>query len=73
MNHTGCRVKATQQMNKMDLDNKISFISGFTLTSVWTLTLYELTMALILGIIGGFGGMFGKWLFKKLGWFGQTK
>jgi hypothetical protein len=57
----------------MGLDNKISFLSGFTLTSIWTLTLYELTMALILGIIGGIGGIVGKWIIRKLGWFGQDK
>ena len=57
----------------MDLDNKISFLSGFILTSMWTLTLYELTMALLLGIVGGMGGMIGKWIIKKLGWFGQTQ
>ena len=57
----------------MDLDNKISFISGFTLTSIWTMTLYELTMALFLGIIGGIGGIVGKWIIRRLGWFGQDK
>ena len=48
------------------LDNKISFISGFVFTSVWTVTLYELTMALLLGVVGGFGGMFGKWMWNKI-------
>ena len=51
----------------MGLDNKISFISGFTLTSLWTMPLYELSMALALGIIGGLGGVFGKWIGYKLG------
>lgn len=50
----------------MDLDNKISFISGFTLTSVWTMPLYDLTMALVLGIVGGFGGMIGKFIWNKI-------
>ena len=50
----------------MDLDNKISFISGFTLTSLWTMPLYEMGMALILGIIGGFGGLVGRAIFKKI-------
>jgi len=50
----------------MDLDNKISFFSGFTLTSMWTLPIYDLTMALILGVVGGFGGMFGKWIWKQV-------
>jgi hypothetical protein len=50
----------------MDLDNKISFISGFTLTSLWTMPLYDMGMALILGMIGGFGGLVGRLIFKKL-------
>ena len=50
----------------MDLDNKISFISGFTLTSLWTMPVYEMGMALILGIIGGFGGLVGRALYRKI-------
>ena len=42
------------------MENKISFISGFTLTSIYTMTLYEFGMALLLGIIGGVGGVIGK-------------
>ena len=53
----------------MGLDNKISFISGFTLTSLWTMPLYELGMALLLGLIGGIGGVVGKWIVYKTGWF----
>lgn len=48
------------------MEHKISFISGFTLTSLWTMPLYDMGMALILGIIGGFGGLIGRWIFKKL-------
>jgi len=51
-------------MNNMD--NKISWISGFTLTSIWTMPLFEMGMALLLGIIGGFGGMIGKWVWNKI-------
>lgn len=57
----------------MNLDNKISFISGFTLTSIWTMTLYEISLAFFLGIVGGIGGLIGKWIIRKLGWFGQDK
>lgn len=57
----------------MDLDSKVSFLSGFVLTSIWTMPLYELGMALLLGIIGGMGGIIGKWIIRKLGWFGYTK
>lgn len=53
----------------MDLDNKISFISGFSLTTLWTMPLYELSMALLLGLVGGIGGVLGKWIIYKLGWF----
>lgn len=49
----------------INLDNKISFISGFTLTSLWTMPLYEMGMALILGIIGGFGGLLGRAIYRK--------
>ena len=55
----------------MDLDNKISFISGFTLTSLWTMPLYELSMALLLGLVGGIGGVIGKWIIYKTGWFNK--
>lgn len=42
------------------MENKVSFFSGFTFTSIYTMTLYEVGMALILGIIGGVGGVIGK-------------
>tara|TARA_R110000822_G_scaffold11381_1_gene41692 strand:+ start:1617 stop:1781 length:165 start_codon:yes stop_codon:yes gene_type:complete len=42
------------------MNNNFSFLSGFTLTSLWTMSLYEIGMALFLGIIGGLGGMLGK-------------
>ena len=51
-------------MNNMD--NRLSFFSGFTLTSIYTMPLYEVTMALFLGIVGGFGGMIGKWIWNKI-------
>ena len=55
----------------MNLDNKISFISGFSLTTLWTMPLYELSMALLLGLVGGIGGVIGKWLIYKTGWFNK--
>jgi len=51
------------------LDNKISFISGFALTSIWAMPIMELAMALLLGLVGGIGGVVGKWVIYKLGWF----
>ena len=56
-------------MNNMD--NKISFFSGFTITSLWTLPIMEIGMAFLLGLVGGIGGLVGKWIMKKLGWFGK--
>jgi hypothetical protein len=42
------------------MENKLSFFYGFTFTSIYTMSLYEIGMALLLGIIGGFGGVIGK-------------
>ena len=42
------------------MNNNLSFFSGFTFTSIYTMTLYEVGMALFLGIIGGVGGVLGK-------------
>ena len=58
-------------MNNMD--NKISFFSGFTITSLWTMPVMEIGMAFLLCIVGGIGGLVGKWLVRKLGWFGDNK
>ena len=52
-----------------NLDNKISFISGFGLTSLWAMPIMEISMALLLGVVGGLGGVFGKWIGYKLGLF----
>ena len=54
-----------------NLDNKISFISGFTITSLWTMPIMEIGMAFLLGLVGGIVGLVGKWIMKKLGWFGK--
>jgi hypothetical protein len=56
----------------MNIDSKISFFSGFTLTSLWTMPLMEVGMAFLLGLVGGIGGLVGKWIMKKSGWFGQS-
>ena len=50
----------------MDLDDKVSFISGSTFTVMMTAPLYELGMALLLGLVGGFGGVLGKHIYYKL-------
>ena len=48
----------------MTIDNKVAFISGFSFTTIYTMTIYEIIMALLLGIVGGFGGMVGKYIYN---------
>lgn len=50
----------------MDLDNRISFIGGFIFTSMMTITLNDILMTSVLGLIGGFFGLAGKELFYQL-------
>jgi len=53
------------------MNNNYSFLSGFTFTSIYTMTLYDAGMALFLGVVGGIGGMLGKELYywvKKKKW-----
>lgn len=53
------------------MNNNFSFLSGFTFTSIYTMSLYEVGMALLLGIIGGIGGVLGKEIYyyiKKNKW-----
>ena len=57
----------------MNIDNKISFFSGFTLTSLWTMPLMEIGMAFVLGLVGGVGGLLGKWIMNKTGWFKKNE
>lgn len=44
----------------MTMDNKISFIAGWFLTAATTVTAIGLFKAAILGLVGGFFGLFGK-------------
>lgn len=50
----------------MTIDNKVAFISGFSFTTIYTMTIYEIIMALLLGIVGGFGGMVGKYIYNRI-------
>ena len=59
--------------NMTNLDNKISFISGFGLTSLWAMPIMEVAMALLLGLVGGVGGVVGKWIVYKTGWFKRNE
>lgn len=47
----------------MDMDNKISFIAGWALTTATTITVMGLFRAAILGLVGGVFGLFGKELY----------
>jgi hypothetical protein len=44
----------------MNIDNKIGFIGGWILTTASTITLMGAFKAALLGLIGGFFGLFGK-------------
>jgi len=44
----------------MDIDQKISFIAGWTLTTVTSINLMGIFQAAIVGLVGGFFGLFGK-------------
>tara|TARA_R110001606_G_scaffold399038_1_gene580075 strand:+ start:2525 stop:2698 length:174 start_codon:yes stop_codon:yes gene_type:complete len=48
------------------IQQKISFICGFLLTSLWTMPLMEISMAFILGLVGGVGGLVGRLIFNKI-------
>ena len=50
----------------MGLDNKISFISGFTFTAISTVSLMGVAQAAMIGLVGGFFGLLGKELFYYL-------
>lgn len=42
------------------MDNKISFIAGWMLTTATTITAMGLFKAALIGLVGGFFGLFGK-------------
>ena len=50
----------------MGLDNKISFISGFTFTALSTVSLMGVAQAAMVGLVGGFFGLVGKELYYLL-------
>lgn len=45
------------------MDNKISFIAGWLLTTATTVTAMGLFRAALIGLVGGFFGLFGKELY----------
>lgn len=44
----------------MTLDDKISFISGFTLTTVTSISFMGIMQGALVGLAGGFFGLLGK-------------
>jgi len=50
----------------MGLDNKISFISGFTFTALSTVSLMGVAQAAMVGLVGGFFGLLGKELYYAI-------
>jgi|14_taG_2_1085336.scaffolds.fasta_scaffold00634_13 hypothetical protein len=58
-------------MGNMGLENKISYVSGFFLTTAYSMTMMEIITAGVVGLVGGFFGILGKELFywiKNKGW-----
>jgi hypothetical protein len=55
----------------MHLDNKISFIGGFALTTITSVSMVGVFQAALVGLVGGFFGLLGKELYyavkNKLG------
>ena len=45
------------------LDNRISFIGGYILTAVTTISIMGLVQAALVGLVGGFFGLIGKEVF----------
>lgn len=50
----------------MNLDDRVSFFSGSTMTVMVTAPFYDIFMTIVIGVVGGFAGMVGKELFYKL-------
>lgn len=48
---------------KMNIDDKIAYISGFAATTFITISWNDIVMTSLLGLIGGFFGIMGKQLF----------
>lgn len=47
----------------MHLDNKISFIGGFALTTITSVSMVGIFQAALVGLVGGFFGLLGKELY----------
>lgn len=53
-------------LNTMDLDSKISFVGGWLLTTISSISVIGLFQAALVGLIGGFFGLVGKELYYYL-------
>jgi hypothetical protein len=49
-----------------DLDSKISFVSGGGFTILMAGPIYDGAIVLLMGIVGGFGGVFGKEIYYRI-------
>ena len=47
----------------MNVDNKISFITGYIFTAITTVSIVGILQAALVAFIGGFFGLFGKEIF----------
>jgi len=47
----------------MNVDNKISFITGYLFTAITTVSIVGILQAALVGFIGGFFGLLGKEIF----------
>ena len=47
----------------MNVDNKISFITGYIFTALTTVSIVGILQAALVGFIGGFFGLLGKEIF----------
>ena len=50
----------------MDLDSKISFVGGWLLTTLSSISIVGLFQAALVGLIGGFFGLVGKEIYYYL-------
>jgi len=45
------------------MDNKLAYISGWLLTTIISMGIYDIVMTALVGLIGGFFGILGKELY----------
>lgn len=50
----------------METDNILAYVGGFVFTAIMTISLNDILMTSVLGLIGGFFGLAGKELFYQI-------